>query len=81
MKSYVIASAMILTAAAALPGCATLDDDSAASQTIRGGWYAGYYYPGRGFSVYDKWGRSRPWRAHERAYWTAQRKREAAKTS
>ena len=81
MRLQFVASAMILAAAAALPGCATLDRDSAASQTIRGGWYAGYYYPGRGFSVYDKWGRSRPWRAHERAYWTAQRKREAAKIS
>ena len=81
MKLHIVAFAMILAASAALPGCATLDGDSAASQTIRGGWYAGYYYPGRGFSVYDKWGRSRPWRPNERAYWTAQRKREAAKTS
>ena len=81
MKSHFVGFAMILAATLALPGCATLTDDSAAIQNPRGGWYAGYYYPGRGYSVYDKWGRSRPWRPHERAYWTAQRKREAAKTS
>jgi len=69
---------LALAAALALPGCATLDADPPAQRSAGGGWYSGYYYPGTGIYVYDKWGRSRLWRDHERAFRAAQRKREPA---
>jgi hypothetical protein len=60
-------------------GCATLNADQPVERASGGGWYSGYYYPGTGVYVYDRWGRSRLWRDHERAFWTAQRKREPAR--
>lgn len=73
--------ALFLAASLPLAGCATLDDDRPVVRDAGGGWYGGFYYPGRGFQVYDKWGRSRQWHPHERVYWTTQRKRDEAKKS
>ena len=33
------------------------------------GWYNGYYYPGTGYYVYDRYRRPRVWNDREREYW------------
>jgi hypothetical protein len=33
------------------------------------GWYNGYYYPGTGVYVYDRYNRRIPWNAYQRSYW------------
>lgn len=37
------------------------------------GWYNGYYYPGSGFYVYDRWRRPHRWRDHDRRHWEGRR--------
>lgn len=34
------------------------------------GWYDGYYYPGTGIYIYDRWRRPIRWSDHHRRYWT-----------
>ena len=38
------------------------------------GWYDGYYYPGSGYYVYDRYRRPYPW-DHYRDYWEGRRER------
>lgn len=38
------------------------------------GWYDGYYYPGTGYYVYDRYRRPYPW-DHYRDYWEGRRER------
>jgi hypothetical protein len=40
----------------------------------RYGWYDGYYYPGYGYDVYDRVGRSLAMRAQDRLYWLERRR-------
>ncbi len=37
------------------------------------GWYDGFYYPGTGFYVYDRWSRPFYWNDRYRRYWTDRR--------
>jgi hypothetical protein len=39
------------------------------------GWYDGFYYPGTGFYVFDRWGGRRQWSDHHRRYWEGRRHR------
>jgi len=39
-----------------------------------GGWYNDYYYPGRGYYVYDRAGARHRWNDSQRRYWEARRK-------
>lgn len=34
------------------------------------GWYGGYYYPGTGVYIYDRYRRPHAWNARYRRYWT-----------
>lgn len=38
-----------------------------------GGWYNDYYYPGRGYYVYDRRGSRHRWSDSQRAYWERRR--------
>lgn len=33
------------------------------------GWHRGYYYPGTGFYVYDRWRRPHRWNGYHQQYW------------
>lgn len=35
----------------------------------RYGWYDGFYYPGSGYYVYDRYGKRHRWNNHHRHYW------------
>ncbi|MDB5693328.1 MAG: hypothetical protein JWO81_2391 [Alphaproteobacteria bacterium] len=37
------------------------------------GWYGDYYYPGSGFFVFDRFGRSHRWSDNDRRYWEGRR--------
>jgi hypothetical protein len=37
------------------------------------GWHDGFFYPGTGFLVYDRWGRSHRWSDHHRHFWYQRR--------
>ena len=37
------------------------------------GWYDGFYYPGRGYYVYDRYRRPHRWTDAQRRYWERQR--------
>lgn len=39
------------------------------------GWYDGYYYPGTGDYVYDRYGTRQRWREADRYHWGAMRSR------
>jgi hypothetical protein len=39
------------------------------------GWYDGFYYPGTGFYIYDRYRRKHRWSDHHRRYWTDRRER------
>ena len=39
------------------------------------GWYDGYYYPGTGYYVYDRYRRAYPWSDHHRHHWEERRER------
>lgn len=68
-----------------LGGCATLGDGyyggvdygpgyyGAASLGYGSGWYDGWYYPGGGLYVYDRYGHRRGWNAREQSYWRERR--------
>jgi len=34
------------------------------------GWYNGFYYPGTGFYIYDRWRRPIRWNDNHRSYWS-----------
>lgn len=42
------------------------------------GWYDGFYYPGRGYYVYDRYRRAYPWTDAQRRYWNEKRTRTLA---
>jgi hypothetical protein len=42
------------------------------------GWYDGFYYPGTGFYVYDRYRRPYRWTDTHRRYWTDRRERSLA---
>ena len=42
------------------------------------GWYDGFYYPGTGYYVYDRYRRPRQWTEAERRYWNEKRTRTLA---
>jgi len=42
------------------------------------GWYDGFYYPGTGYYVYDRYRRPRHWTEAERRYWNEKRTRTLA---
>ena len=37
------------------------------------GWYDGFYYPGSGYYVWDRYGYRHPWTARHQRYWMARR--------
>jgi hypothetical protein len=37
------------------------------------GWYDGFYYPGRGYWLYDRSGQRHRWNDHHRRYWEGRR--------
>jgi hypothetical protein len=37
------------------------------------GWYDGFYYPGRGYWLYDRGGKRHRWNDHHRRYWEGRR--------
>lgn len=43
------------------------------SSGLYNGWYDGFYYPGRGYYVYDRGGRRQRWSDAQRRYWEARR--------
>jgi hypothetical protein len=39
------------------------------------GWHDGYYYPGAGYYIYDRYGSRYRWNAYHRQYWESRRPR------
>lgn len=37
------------------------------------GWYDGFYYPGRGYHIYDRRGHRHQWNDHHRRHWEGRR--------
>ncbi|HVL77844.1 MAG TPA: hypothetical protein VM346_01000 [Sphingomicrobium sp.] len=44
------------------------------------GWYDGFYYPGTGYYVYDRWRRPHVWNDLQRRYWSQRREHIRSRT-
>ena len=82
MKSFVLHSAIIASAALAVSGCASdrygrhgYVGASIGYASPYYGWYDNYYYPGTGFYVYERSGARHRWSGGQRHYWQARRPR------
>jgi hypothetical protein len=88
MKSTILRPAIIAVAALGLAGCSSYDDGygygysrvSLGYSNYGGygtpyyyGWYDGYYYPGTGYYLYDRYGSRYRWSDRYRNYWEARR--------
>jgi len=88
LNSKVRTAVIVMAAALGLGGCASYDrgygyggfDVGYASNGYYGGglgygsgWYNDFYYPGSGFLVYDRGGRSYRWNNAQQRYWEGRR--------
>ena len=82
MKSMILRPAVIALAALGLAGCTSYGNGHGYSRLSVGygntyrpyyGWYDGYYYPGTGYYIYDRYGSRYRWSDRHRSYWKARR--------
>jgi hypothetical protein len=82
MKSMILGPAIIAIAAFGLAGCSSYDHGYGYNRVFLGygtysrpyyGWYDGYYYPGTGYYIYDRYGSRHRWSDRYRNYWEARR--------
>ena len=85
MKSTILRPALIAIAALGLVGCSSYYDGYGYNRVSVGlgsygsyyqpyyGWYDGYYYPGTGYYIYDRYGSRYRWGDRYRNYWESRR--------
>jgi hypothetical protein len=83
MKHLILRPALIAIAALGLAGCSSYYDDGYGYSGLSVGygnyhrpyygWYDGYYYPGTGYYIYDRWGSRYRWGDRYRNYWESRR--------